>query len=93
LYWIKNYLNGLFMLNVDSEKFIKELIDNKILYNPLNFKNELSEKSLLVLDENNRNKEWIEQIENVEYILMKTDHSFSDKRLELIEKVIEWINN
>ncbi len=91
--WAKNYINGLFMLNVDSEKFIKELIDNQISYNPLNFKNELSEKSLLVLDENNRNKEWIEQIENVEYILMKTDHSFSDKRLELIEKVVKWINN
>lgn len=93
LEWAKNYVNGLFMLNVDSEKFIKELNDNQVSYNPLNFKNELSEKSLLILDENDRNKEWIEQIENVEYILMKTDHSFSDKRLELIEKVIEWINN
>jgi pimeloyl-ACP methyl ester carboxylesterase len=91
--WAKNYVNGLFMLNVDSEKFIKELIDNQISYNPLNFKNELSEKSLLILDENDRNKEWVEQIENVEYILMKTDHSFSDKRLELIEKVVKWINN
>ena len=91
--WAKNYVNGLFMLNVDSEKFIKELIDNQISYNPLNFKNELSEKSLLVLDENDRNKEWVEQIENAEYILMKTDHSFSDNRIELIEKVVEWINN
>ena len=91
--WARNYLDGLFMLNVDSEKYIKELIDNKKLYNPLNFKNELSKKNLLVFDENDRNKEWVEQIENVEYILMKTDHSFSDKRLELIEKVSEWINN
>jgi len=88
--WAKNYVNGLFMLNVDSKKFIEELVDNKISYN---LKNELSKKNLLVIDENDRNKEWVEQIENVEYILMKTDHSFSDKRLELIEKIIEWINN
>ena len=33
------------------------------------------------------------KLDNVEYLLMKTDHSFSDKRLELIEKVFEWINN
>jgi pimeloyl-ACP methyl ester carboxylesterase len=89
----KNYVNSLFMLNVNSEKFIKELIANQNLYNPLNFKNELSKKSLLIFDENDRNKEWIEKLDNVEYLLMKTDHSFSDKRLELIEKVSEWINN
>ncbi|WP_372642183.1 hypothetical protein [Ancylomarina sp.] len=89
----KNYVNSLFMLNVDSEKFIQELIDKQNLYNPLNFKNDLSKKSLLVFDENDRNKEWIEKLDNVEYLLMKTDHYFSDKRLELIEKVSEWINN
>lgn len=89
----KNYLNRLFMLNVDSDKFVEELIDNKEQYNPLNFKNELSNKNLLILDENDRNKEWIIKIDNVEYVLMKTDHSFSDKRLELIDKVSKWINN
>lgn len=88
----KDYVQGLFMLNVDSERFINELIDNQNKYNPLNYKNELSKKNLLILDENQRNKEWIEQMDNVEYILMKTDHSFSDKRLELIETVTEWID-
>jgi uncharacterized protein len=91
--WVRNFVKGLFMLNVNSEKFVKELIENQSLYNPLNFKNELSKKSLLVLDENDRNKDWVEQIGNVEYVLMNTDHSFSDKRIELIEKVSEWINN
>jgi pimeloyl-ACP methyl ester carboxylesterase len=91
--WAKDYVNGLFMLNVKSEKFIVELKENRNRFNPLNYKNELSKKNLLIFDENERNKEWIEQLDNVEYILMKTDHSFSDKRLELIEKVVEWINN
>ena len=91
--WTKDYLNGLFMLNVDSEKFITELKENQDSFNPLNYKNELNKKNLLILDENDRNKDWIEQLDNVEYLVMKTDHSFSDKRVELIKKVVEWINN
>lgn len=91
--WVYNYTKGLFMLNVNPEKFNKELIDHKDSFNALNYKKELSRKNLLIFDENERNKEWIAQLDNVEYLLMKTDHSFSDKRLELIEKVTEWINN
>jgi len=91
--WTKGYIQDLFMLNVEPEMFIKELTDNQNRFNPLTYKNELSRKSLLIFDENERNKAWIEQLDNVEYILMKTDHSFSDKRIELIEKVSEWINN
>lgn len=88
---LKNYLDGCFVLNVDSGKFIAELKENK--FNLLNYKNELSKKKLLIIEDTERNKEWIEQLENFKYFLMKTDHSFSDKRLELIEKVVEWINN
>ncbi len=91
--WVYNYTKGLFMLNVNPDKFYKELVDNKDSFNALNHKKELSQKDLLIFDENERNKEWIAQLDNVEYLLMKTDHSFSDKRLELIEKVTEWINN
>jgi pimeloyl-ACP methyl ester carboxylesterase len=91
--WVYDYTKSLFMLNVNPEKFYKELVDNKDSFNALNYKKELSQKNLLILDENERNKEWIEQLDNVEYLLMKTDHSFSDKRLELIDKITKWINN
>jgi len=91
--WVYNYTKSLFMLNINPEKFHKELVDNKDSFNALNHRKELSQKDLLIFDENERNKEWIEKLDNVEYLLMKTDHSFSDKRLELIEKVTEWINN
>lgn len=91
--WVYDYTKGLFMLNVNPEKFYKELVDKKDSFNALNYKKELSQKSLLIFDENERNKEWIGQLDNVEYLLMKTDHSFSDKRLELIEKITQWINN
>ncbi len=89
----KKMLNSLFMLNIDSQNFIEDLIQNKYEYDILSHKKQLTNKKLLILDENERNKGWIEELDNTEYILMKTDHSFSDKRLELIEKVSKWINN
>jgi hypothetical protein len=81
------------MLEINPNEFYNEIIENNALYDPLKYKNELSKKDILILDENNRNAEWINKIENIEYVLMKTDHSFSDKRLELIDKIKEWINN
>ena len=91
--WVYNYTKTLFMLDINPNEFYNDIITNSELYDPLTYKNELSQKDILILDENNRNREWIKQIDNIEYILMKTDHSFSDKRLELISKVKEWINN
>ena len=90
--WVYNYTKTLFMLEINPNEFYNEIIENNALYDPLKYKNELSKKDILILDENNRNAEWINKIENIEYVLMKTDHSFSDKRLELIDKVKEWIN-
>ena len=91
--WVYNYTKTLFMLEISPNEFYNEIIENNALYDPLKYKNELSKKDILILDENNRNAEWINKIENIEYVLMKTDHSFSDKRLELIDKIKEWINN
>jgi len=91
--WLKDYLDGCFMLNAESEKFIAELKENRNRFNLLNYKNELSKKKLLIIEDTERNKEWIEQLENYKYFLIKTDHSFSGKRLELIAKVAEWIKN
>ena len=91
--WVYNYTKTLFMLEINHNEFYNEIIENNALYDPLKYKNELSKKDILILDENNRNAEWINKIDNIEYVLMKTDHSFSDKRLELIDKIKEWINN
>lgn len=88
---IYEYSKGLFMLNIDPSKFYKELVDNRKSYNVLQYAEELSKKDLLIIDENRRNDAWISQLKNVEYIVVKTDHSFSNKRLELINYFKEWI--
>jgi len=89
----QNAIKPLFMLNTDLENFIQDIYSNWESFNLKQYKNQLNEMKILILDENERNKEWIESIENVKYVLMKTDHSFSDKRLELINEISEWINN
>tara|TARA_B100000963_G_C22569718_1_gene645489 strand:+ start:123 stop:923 length:801 start_codon:yes stop_codon:yes gene_type:complete len=93
LHWAYEYSKSLFMLELNPKKFYNELLTNKNIYNVVNYSKELLQKPLLILDENERNKIWIEKLKNVEYVLMQTDHSFSDKRSELITKVISWINN
>lgn len=92
-HWLQGYLKGLFMLNIDARKFVSELMENLDQYDPLRYKEELKNKKVLVLDENDRNKDWVEQIQDVQYVLMDTDHSFSDKRLELIDVVEDWLND
>jgi pimeloyl-ACP methyl ester carboxylesterase len=88
-----NHVNTLFMLNVVPENYTKDLNTNYGNWNVVNYKNELKTKKILILDENERNKNWIEELGNVDYVIMKTDHSFSDKRVELIETVSKWLNN
>ena len=90
---VRKNLNSNFMLNANPQRYIADFLANIEAFSITNYKGQLKNKAILILDENERNKEWIEELENAEYILMKTDHSFSDKRLELIEKVSEWINN
>jgi predicted alpha/beta-fold hydrolase len=87
----KNYFESLFMLNINFHQFKQDILSNKYKLKILNFKEGLSSKHLMILDENERNKNWINQLNNVEYILMETDHSFSDKRVELIKKIKKWI--
>lgn len=89
----KNLIKPYFMLNTKQVSFIKDLQLNYKSFHLKQYKRELNKLKILVLDENNRNKNWIEYIGNIEHHIWKTDHSFSDKRLELINKVSEWLDN
>jgi len=86
-------IQPLFMLNTELESFTQDIYSTWESVDLKQYKNQLSEKKILILDENERNKDWIDYLGNIDYQIMKTDHKFSDKRLELIEKVTEWLNN
>ena len=64
--WVYNYTKTLFMLNIEPDDFYNQIVENKELYNPLRYKTELSKKDILILDEDTRNREWIEKIGNIE---------------------------
>jgi len=87
-----SFFKSLFMLNINLEHFKKDILSHKKRFQISHFKKALEQKHLLIFDENERNKNWISQLENAEYILMKTDHAFSSKRLELIDHVLKWID-
>lgn len=87
-----SFFKSLFMLNINLEHFKKDILSHKNHFQISHFKKALEQKHLLIFDENERNKYWISQLENAEYILMKTDHAFSSKRLELIDHVLKWID-
>ncbi len=57
----------------------------------------LKEKQIIMLDENDRNKNIAEAIKNLssiffEYKIWQTDHSFTNKRISLINKVLTFID-
>jgi len=89
----QNTIKPLFMLNTELESFTKDYFLNRKSFDLKQYKNQLNTKKILILDNHKGNKNWIEYIGNIDYQIMKTDHSFSDKRLELIKKVSEWLDN
>lgn len=91
--YYKNNIKPLFMLNTEIESFTKDYFLNRKSFDLKQYKNKLNAKKVLILDNHNRNKNWIEYLGIIDYQILDTDHSFSDKRLELIEKVSEWLNN
>lgn len=76
------------MLHINSDGFKQKVISSFQNFNIFQYENELN-KEIPILHEENRNKKWIEELRNMDYFTMKTDHTFYDNRLELIEKVSE----
>lgn len=92
--WLTNFMQSedFFMLN-QSNDFIQDVIDNAELYDPINFKDFLSYKSVLVIDENERHRSFIDPLIGVDHrIWENTDHCFANKRIALTKAVLAWIS-
>lgn len=88
----QKYLNEQFMLNIEPKKFLVEILDHKQKWNLVSINSLKLDKPFIFIDENYRNEYWIKNIKNNQYLIINSDHSFSDKRNELNTEIIDWLN-
>lgn len=86
-----------FVLNTTSEKLIQSTVDNLSFYNLENEAAALSGKKIIMLDEHNRNQPLAEVLQKAnhnyfDYEVWETDHPFTNKRISLINKVLQFID-
>lgn len=86
-----------FVLNTTSEKLIRSVLANLPFYNIQNDAMALAGKEIIMLDEHSGNKELAESLKNsnhnyFDYKVWHTDHPFSNKRISLINKVLQFLN-
>jgi pimeloyl-ACP methyl ester carboxylesterase len=86
-----------FVLNTPAEKILQPVIANPAYYNLQNETTALSNKQIIMLDEHNLNKQLAETIKNsnhnyFDYEVWQTDHPFTNKRISLINKVLEFLD-
>ena len=88
----QKYLNEQFMLNINSKKFLTEILNHKQEWNLISINSLKHDKPIIFIDENKRNEHWVKRIKNNQYLIIDSDHSFSDKRNELSAEIIDWLN-
>ena len=86
-----------FVLNKKSGKdLFKPVLENPEYYNLTNTAEALSQKQIIMLEEYQRNPSVADAIKNknkafFEYEVWQTDHSFTNKRVALIKKVLAFL--
>jgi hypothetical protein len=94
---IAKMMGEYFVLNTPTEEIIKPVLTNAAYYNLLNDLSLLSGKQIIMLDENTRNEQLAKTLKTsnhnyFDYQVWQTDHPFSNKRISLINKVLEFLN-
>lgn len=89
---------NLFMLNTSLEELYNSVDQNRAYFNLINddFKS-LKGKQLVMIDEHKFNSQLAETIKKAaplyfEYAVWKTDHSFTNKRVALMNKLLDYLN-
>lgn len=88
----KKYMKKQIMINHDIDQFLQELLDNKKEFNVLNYQDKLQNKKVLIIENNDKNQDWIRQLSNAKSVILDTDHNFIDKRIELSNLITKWLN-
>ena len=86
-----NYMEKQIMMNHDVNKFLNELIEFKNEYNVLSHFEKLSTKEILLLENSDKNDDWIRQLNNPDVRHISSDHNFTSERKFMIEEILRWI--
>lgn len=92
-----NTLGKYFVLNGSLNDRFKPVIDRDDYYSLEKNISPLKEKQIVMLDEHDRNKNIAEAIQNLnpvyfEYDIWQTDHSFTNKRISMINKLLWFLD-
>ena len=88
----EDYLNKQIMLNVNPNEFLNEMIINRNIFNVITYKEHLKNKKVLIIEDTKNNFSWIKKLTNIDYKLIKSDHSFISNRIHLTNTIINWLN-
>ncbi len=85
-----------FVLNTSLKDLYTPVIRNQTYFNVMNDGKSLADKQIVMIDEHQANKELADKIIEThksyfDYNVWQTDHSFTNKRASLINKVVEFL--
>ena len=89
----KKYMKKQVMMNTHIDRFLQELLDNKKAYNIITYKEQLAKKKVLLIEDSDKNQNWISQLDKTEFIVLESDHNFIDKRIELTNLIVDWLDH
>ena len=87
----KKYMDKQFMIRTNVDAFLQEMLDNKDTFNVVNYNTQLQQKKVLVIEDTDKNDAWLSKLTNIKVVKMETDHNFIDKRVELVQLMVDWL--
>jgi len=91
-----NIAGKYFVLNTSLEDLYTPVLQNQTYFNLLNNGKSLADKQIIMIDEHNGNHDLADKMKEsnkayFEYSVWQTDHSFTNKRVSLINKVLAFL--
>ncbi|MEL6923610.1 MAG: alpha/beta fold hydrolase [Bacteroidota bacterium] len=87
----RRYMRKQIMMQHDIDAFLQELLDKKNSFNIANYKTAIAQKRVLLIDDSDKNKDWIDALEGVQSVVLPSDHNFIETREQLIQLVLDWM--
>lgn len=86
------YMKKQVMIETNIDLFLQEMLDRKIDFNVLTHVEALKNKRVLCIENSDKNDDWINQLPNAEVYKIPSGHNFVDKRIEMINFIVNWLD-